>query len=133
MTTSYSSYKSEILSFSVVIDNYNNVKDGIYFEASCTKKDKCSASLNYFIRVYAILELLKIYNFSFIWGCMAGHDMDKLKAMHEGRGCVINGKSNAKVKDEAGRCNQYQCEIENFINTFFDKLIKQQKYNWPNC
>ena len=64
---------------------------------------------------------------------MAGHDMDKLKAMHEGRGCVINGKSNAKVKDEAGRCNQYQCEIENFINTFFDKLIKQQKYNWPNC
>ena len=124
---------SDILSFSVVIDNYNNIKDGIYFEASCTKKDKCSSSLNYFIRVYSILELLKTYDFSFIWGCMAGEDMDKLEAMHKGRGCDINGKNNKKVNDTQGRCNQYECEIKNFINIFFDKLIKQEKYHWPGC
>jgi hypothetical protein len=124
---------SDILSFSVVIDNYNNIKDGIYFEASCTKKDNCSSSLNYFIRVYSILELLKTYDFSFIWGCMGGDDMDKLEAMHKGRGCDINGGNNKKINDIEGRCNQYECEIKNFINIFFDKLIKQKKYDWPGC
>ena len=66
---------------------------------------------------------------------MAGSDMEKLKKMHRERGCIIDGDKDAnkeRINDIHNRCKQYECEIENFINIFFDRLFKN-KYNWPNC
>ena len=55
--------------------------------------------------------------------------------MHRERGCIIDGDKDAnkeRINDIHNRCKQYECEIENFINIFFDRLFKN-KYNWPNC
>ena len=123
-------YKDDILSFSSTIYNYDDVKNSLYFEASCTDQNStCGKSLNYFIRAYSILELLENKEtIEFIWGCMAGADLVKLKAIHEGRGCEIHGQGYGQ--DKRGSCNQYRCNIIVFLNKFFLKL---NGYKWDGC
>jgi hypothetical protein len=123
-------HKENILSFSSTIYNYDDVKNSLYFEASCTDQtNMCGKSLNYFIRAYSILELLENReNIEFIWGCMAGSDLQKLEAIHEGRGCQIYGQG--YDQDKKGRCNQYRCDIIVFLNKFFSKL---KGYKWNGC
>lgn len=119
-------HEDEILSFSVTYMNKNNIKNGLYFESSCTlQSHHCSKSLNYFIRVYAILEMIKNNEpIKFIWGCMAGSDQNKLKNIHINRGCNISENEYCKRNPE------FQCNISSFLNVFFSKM---ESYNWPNC
>lgn len=114
---------SEILSFSVTYMNKNNIKNGLYFETSCTlQSHHCSKSLNYFIRVYSILEMLKNDEpIKFIWGCMAGNDQNKLRNIHINRGCNIS------QNDYCRRNPEYQCNISSFLTVFFNKM---EKYSW---
>jgi hypothetical protein len=123
-------HNEDILSFSSTIYNYDDVKNSLYFDASCTDQtNSCGKSLNYFIRIYSILELLENNeNVEFIWGCMAGADLVKLQRIHESRGCEIHGPKYGQ--DKRGSCNQYRCDIVVFLNKFFSKL---NGYKWDGC
>lgn len=117
---------NEILSFSLTYMNKNNEKNGLYFDTSCTlQSHNCSKSLNYFIRVYAILEMMKNNEpINFIWGCIAGDDIDRLKKMHIGRGCEI------KEKTYCRRNSSFNCDVSSFLNVFFGKM---ETYKWDGC
>ncbi len=108
-------YENKIISMSVI----EMTDAGLYIDVSCTtptrkRKRGCGGGVNYFIRAFAILDML-INNgyFEKIYGTMSG-DLEYLTDYHTKKGCIIDGKN-------------YSCNTFVYLNIFFNNI---HSYKW---
>lgn len=108
-------YENRIISISII----EMTDIGLYIDTSCTaptnKRVKgCGGGVNYFIRAFAILDMLAINGyFEKIYGTMTG-DLEYLKRYHINKGCSIDEKN-------------YSCNTFKYLNIFFHDI---HSYKW---